>query len=100
MSADPISLLTIAGMAVVTLFMRFGGYWLVRYVRIEGRAAAAMEAMPVAVLTALVVPTVLATGPAETLAAAVTVLAAWRLPLIVAVFLGTAAVVLLRGMLA
>lgn len=96
MSVDPISLLTILGMAAVTLLMRLGGYWLVRYVRLEGRAAAAMEAMPVAVLTALVVPTVLATGPAETAAAAVTVAAAWRLPLIVAVFLGTAVVVGLR----
>lgn len=96
MSLDPTSLLTIAGMAAVTLLMRVGGYWLVRYVRIEGRVAAAMEAMPVAVLTALVVPTVLATGPAESLAAAVTVVAAWRLPLILAVFVGTGAVVALR----
>ncbi|MDW3206840.1 MAG: AzlD domain-containing protein [Alphaproteobacteria bacterium] len=96
MSFDPIHLTAILGMAAVTLAMRFGGYLLVRYVTVTGRAAAAMEAMPVAVLTALVVPTALATGPAETIAAAVTLFAAWRLPIIVAVIIGTAAVVVLR----
>lgn len=96
MSFDPISTSTILLMAAVTLAMRCGGYFLVRFVRVSGRLEAAMSAMPAAVLTALVVPTALATGPAETLAAAVTVLAAWRLPIIVAVLIGTASVVLLR----
>lgn len=96
MSIDPIHLLTILGMASVTLACRLGGYILVRYVTFRGRAAAAMEAMPVAVLMSLIVPTALATGPAETLAAAVTAFAAWRLPLIAAVAIGTVAVVVLR----
>ena len=99
MSFELTHLAVILGMAAVTLAMRFGGYVLVRYVRVEGGLAVAMEAMPVAVLTALVVPTALATGPAETGAAILTVLLAWRFPLIIAVFGGTAAVVLLRSVL-
>lgn len=98
MNFDPISTGTILMMAAVTLAMRCGGYFLVRYVRVTGRVEAAMSAMPAAVLTALVVPTALATGPAESLAAAVTVLAVLRLPLIVAVFLGTASVVAFRAL--
>lgn len=93
MSFDPTHVLAILGMAGVTLAFRMGGYLVVQYFQVRGRVAAAMEAMPVAVLTAIVVPTALATGPAETLAAVVTLVAAWRLPLIVAVFIGTAAVV-------
>lgn len=98
MSLDPTHLITILGMIAITLACRFGGYLLVRYVTFRGRVAAAMEAMPVAVLMALITPTVLYTGPAETVAAAITALAAWRLPLIVAVGIGTAAVVALRWM--
>ena len=49
-----------------------------------------------AVLTALVVPMTLTTGLAEALAAMVTVLAVLRMPLIIAVCLGTATVVVLR----
>jgi len=99
MTFDPIHLIAILGMAGVTLAMRVGGYFLVKYIAVKGRLAVAMEAMPVAVLTALVVPTALATGPAETLAAAITVAAAWRLPIIVAVFIGIGAVVGLRAVL-
>jgi uncharacterized membrane protein len=95
-SLDPVHLLTILGMAAVTLACRLGGYLLARHITFRGRAAAAMEAMPVAVLMSLIVPTALATGPAETVAAAITTLAAWRLPLIAAVAIGTLAVVLLR----
>ena len=73
-----------------------GGYVLVRYVTPRGRVKVAMEAMPAAVLTALVVPMALTTGVAETLAALVTILAVLRWPLIVAVCLGTGAVVLFR----
>ena len=54
------------------------------------------EAVPMAVLTAIIAPTVLATGPAETIAALVTLLLAWRQPVLVAVIGGVATVVLLR----
>jgi uncharacterized membrane protein len=50
-------------------------------------------------LTAIVAPAVLATGPAETLAAIATLLLAWRLPTLAAVLGGISAVVLLRMIL-
>ena len=96
MTLDPVHLLTLLGMAAVTLLFLVGGYILVRYVTPVGRVKVAMEAMPAAVLTALIVPMTLTTGLAESVAALVTVLAALRFPLIVAVCLGTAAVVALR----
>ena len=101
MSADlftvtPMNAAAIAGMALVTLATRWAGYLLVGRFRIEGRLKGALEAVPPAILTALVVPVSLAEGPAETLAAAVTVLAAWRLPTLAAVVIGVGAVVLLR----
>lgn len=96
MTLDPVHLLTLLGMAAVTLLFRVGGYVLVRYITPVGRVKAAMEAMPAAVLTALVVPMTLTTGLAEALAAMVTVLAVLRMPLIIAVCLGTATVVVLR----
>ena len=89
----------IAGMALVTLFLRFSGYMLVRRVSLTGRVAAALESVPAAVLTALIVPMALATGVAETIAAAVTVLAAWKLPTLLAVVVGVASVVALRALL-
>ena len=49
-----------------------------------------------AVLTAIIAPTVLATGPAETLAALATLVIAWRLPALAAVAGGVMTVVLLR----
>lgn len=88
--------LTILAMAVATYLTRISGYWLVRRVAIVGRGKAALEAMPGSVLIALIAPMIFATGPAETLAAVVTLALAWRLPAIVAVVGGVASVVALR----
>jgi uncharacterized membrane protein len=99
MQLDPLVLAAIAGMALATYFTRFIGYWLVRRTTVSGRLAGALEAMPGAVLTAIITPMALATGPAETAAAALTVLLALRLPLIVAVAGGCLAVVALRAVL-
>lgn len=94
---DPLVLTAIAGMAVATYFTRFIGYWLVRHRSVSGRLAGALEAVPGAVLTAIIAPMVLATGPAETAAAGLTVLLALRLPLVVAVAGGCLAVIALRA---
>jgi uncharacterized membrane protein len=99
MQLDPLVLAAIAGMALATYFTRFIGYWLVRRTTVSGRLAGALEAMPGAVLTAIITPMALATGPAETAAAALTVLLALRLPLVVAVAGGCLAVVALRAVL-
>jgi branched chain amino acid efflux pump len=99
MRVDLATLATWIGMMVVTYVSRAGGYWLIRRFSVGGRLKAGLEAVPLAVLTALIAPTVLATGPAETLAALATLLLAWRLPILVAILGGVAAVVLLRGLL-
>lgn len=96
MTVDPATLAAIAAMAVVTWATRVAGFWFVRFVPLSGRGAAALEAVPAAVLMSVIAPMVFMTGPAETLAAGVTLLAAFRLPLIAAVVAGVGTVVVLR----
>lgn len=99
MSLDTNTLIAIAGMAVATYLTRIAGLWLLQLANLEGRARSAMDALPPAVLMAVIAPAVLATGLAETIAAGITVLAAFRLPLLVAVATGVASVVALRALI-
>ena len=99
MTLDPATLLAIAGMAIVTYINRLSGLVLVRFVRLEGRTKAALDALPPAILMAVIAPMALARGPAETAAAVITVIAALRLPLIAAVVVGVAYVVALRHLI-
>jgi uncharacterized membrane protein len=97
MEADPVTLLTIAGMALATYATRAGGFLLMRFMNVRGRLKAALDAMPPAILMAVIAPTVFATGVAETLAAIITALAAIaRMPLIAVVLIGVVSVVVLR----
>lgn len=96
MTVAPATLLAIVAMAVVTWATRVAGLWLVRYVPLTGRGAAALEAVPAAVLMSVIAPMVFMTGPAETIASALALAAAFRLPLMAAVVVGVAAVVMLR----
>jgi uncharacterized membrane protein len=96
-SLHPDTLVAILGMALVTYLCRIGGVLLSGRLHLSGRAAAAFEAIPTAVLTAVIAPTVLVTGPAETLAGLVTVAAALRLSLIGTVAVGVVAVLLARS---
>jgi uncharacterized membrane protein len=96
MSLDPITLAAILVMAVVTYLTRIAGLFVADRLVLSGRAKAAFDAIPPAVLVAVIAPTALTTGPAETLAAAITVFAATRLPLLGTIAVGVAAVVLLR----
>jgi uncharacterized membrane protein len=98
MRVDLATLATWLGMMAVTYASRAGGYWLIQRFPVEDRLKAGLEAVPLAVLTAIIAPTVLATGPAESLAALATLLLAWRLPVLAAVIGGVASVVLLRGL--
>ncbi len=100
LSIDPLVLLAIIGMAMVTILTRVSGYVLARSFAIEGRTKAALEAVPGSVLIAIIVPTVFTTGPAETIASLLTLVIASRLPFILAVFGGVGSVVLLRVLLA
>ena len=96
MSVDPINLLAILAMAVVTYATRLLGFAFALRLSLTGRARAAFDAIPAAVLTAVIAPVALATGPAETAAAAVTALASLRLPLLATVAVGAGSVVLFR----
>ena len=96
MSVDAATVLAVAAMALATYATRIGGLFLAHRFRLEGRSKAAFDAIPPAVLTAVIAPTLLTTGPAESLAGLVTILAAFRLPLLGTVLVGVAAIVALR----
>ena len=97
MSIEPATLAAILAMAAVTYATRLAGIFLVGRLDLSGRARAAFEAIPAAVLIAVIAPVLLATGWRETLAAAITAVAASRLPLLPTVGVGVAAVVALRA---
>lgn len=100
MSLDLITLLAIAGMALATYATRLSGLYLMRGVTMTGRIKTALDALPPAILMAVIAPTILATGIAETIAAAITAAAALlRLPLVVVILIGVVSVVLLRMVL-
>jgi uncharacterized membrane protein len=88
-------LLAILAMAVATYATRIGGMLLGGYLPKTGRVRQALDALPAAVLTAVIAPAVIA-GAAEMIAAALTLIAALRLPMIVAVLVGMGSVALLR----
>lgn len=91
------TLLAILGMALATYATRIAGLFLMRYVTVKGRTKAAFDALPPAILMAVIAPTVIATGVAETIAAAITAASAFlRLPMIVTILVGMASVVILR----
>lgn len=99
MRLDGMTVLAILLMALATYLTRISGLALAGRLRLHGRAKAAFDAIPPAVLTAVIAPTLLATGPAESLAGLVTILAAFRLPLLGTVLVGVAAIVTARLLL-
>ena len=96
MSLDATTMLAILGMALATYGCRLTGLLIGGRLALTGRAKAALDAIPPAVLTAVIAPTLLATGWPETVAGAITVLAAMRLPLIGVIATGVASIVALR----
>lgn len=98
MSADPMALLLILALGVATYGTRVVGHLVLsRFERLDRRVEAALDAVPAAVITALVAPAVLATGWAETIAAAVTVAASLRLSMIPTLLIAAVTVSLLRA---
>jgi uncharacterized membrane protein len=93
------TLLAILAMAAITYATRIAGLFLAGRLSLQGRAKAAFDAIPPAVLVAVIAPVVLATGPAESLAALVTALAATRLPLLATIAVGVASVVAIRAVI-
>jgi uncharacterized membrane protein len=108
MSIDLPTFLVILGMAIGTYLTRIAGYFLLAGRQFGPRMTVAFEALPPAVLTAVIAPSVLLDLPGlglravmspEILAASITVLAAYRLPFLAVIALGTASVVALRWLL-
>lgn len=91
-------LAAIVAMAIATYATRIGGFWLVRMFRPGRNLQVALDALPVAVLTAVIAPALAKGGAADLGAAAVTLAAAFRLPLLVAVITGVATAVVLRSL--
>lgn len=91
------TILAIAGMAIATYLTRVLGFLLLSGRTIRGRQRAALDALAPAILMAVIAPTILATGAAETLAAGVAAVAAMlRLPLIAVLIAGVTSVVMFR----
>ena len=99
MTLDPTTLAAILAMAAVTYLTRIAGLFVADRLVLTGRAKAAFDAIPPAVLVAVIAPTALTTGWPETIAAAITMVAAARLPLLATVAVGIGSVVLLRFVL-
>ena len=99
MSLDTTTVLAILAMAVVTYITRIAGLFVADRLALTGRAKAAFDAIPPAVLVAVIAPTALTTGWAEALAAAITAVAAFRLPLLATIAVGVVSVVVLRNLL-
>jgi uncharacterized membrane protein len=92
--------LAILGMAVATYATRLAGYWLLQGRTIKGRFLVALEAVPPAILTAVIAPAVFLEGPAPMLAGAATLVSALlRMPLLVTIAVGVASVAMLRNVM-
>jgi uncharacterized membrane protein len=97
MTLDPATFAAILAMMVATVFTRLIGAVVVRRLSLSAKVEKALSTVPPAVLMAVVAPTALATGVAETVACAVTAIAALRLPLLAAAGAGVVTVALLRA---
>jgi uncharacterized membrane protein len=93
---SPDNVLAIAAMAAATYATRIGGILLGARLPREGRVRQALDAVPAAVLTAVIAPALMA-GRAEMIAGAATALAMTRLPMLVAIAIGMTTVALLRA---
>ena len=98
MTVDPTTLAAILAMAVVTYATRVAGFFVAGRLALRGRAKAAFDAIPPAVLVAVIAPTALTTGWPETAAALATILVATRLPLLATVAVGVMTIVALRAL--
>ncbi len=88
-------------LGLVTYATRIGGHLVLsRFGRLNPRLEAALDAVPAAVMTAIVAPMALATGPMESVAAAIAVLAAFRFSMHATLILSIGALVVMRLLVA
>ncbi len=89
--------LLIAALGLVTLATRAGGYVMVKMFKtIHPRVEAALDAVPAAVLTTIVVPVAMTSGWKEALTIMVAALVGLRLGIIGVLVFGTAMIAILR----
>lgn len=97
MSSAENSYLLILAMTLVTYATRVGGHVVLsRFSTIPARLSAALEAVPIAVLTALIAPGIFS-GVPELVAGIAVVAAAYRLPAVGVIVVGALAAALLRA---
>lgn len=77
MRIDTTALMAILGMAAVTYFTRISGLWMMNRMKATPRMEAWLRALPGTILTSIIAPSVLTSGPAEILSGLATVLVAW-----------------------
>jgi len=86
--------------ATATYITRIAGHLLLaRFKSVHFRVESALNAVPVAVLTALIAPSVLTVGLPEFLAMLVAGVAGWRLPMFWTLAIGLVALVLARQLI-
>ncbi len=90
------TLLTLVLMATATYLTRIGGYLLLRDRQLGERAKTVMDAAPGCVLLAVIAPQFVSGRPADLAALGITLLAAWRLPLLATVVIAVASAGLFR----
>lgn len=98
MTIDATTLIAIVMMSIATYLTRIAGLLLPADLKLSPRARAAFDAIPPAVLVAVIAPTAIATGWRESVAAIACIIAATRLPLLGVVAVGVAAIVALRAL--
>lgn len=99
MDVDPLTLLAIILMALVTYATRAGGLWLASRLELSERAEAFLDHIPGAILISLVAPVVVTGGPAAWVAAAIVAVFAWRTgSLLGAMVVGVGCILALRSL--
>jgi uncharacterized membrane protein len=95
---DARTALTILGMALATYATRAGGFWLMSRVRVTPRLELVLRHIPGAVLVSIVAPMLATSGPADLIAAGVTVAAGVTTKsVLLAMVAGVVAVVIARA---
>lgn len=99
LSVDPAFLLAVLVMGLGTYLTRVSGYLFLRGREVKGRAKAAMDAVPPAILMAVITPSVFLGSWIEWVGAAVACASAMlRLPLLVTIVASVATVAALRAL--
>lgn len=98
MTMHPEALVAIVLMGIITYALRAGGFWLMGRVTLSPRVEAGLAYLPGAVITALVVPSVVAEGVAGVAGLAAVAIAMWIRPnLMLSLIAGIGTVVLVRS---